>query len=148
MWCCLFSSHKGFHLTAMTLQISSRVFWQLHQLIPSGLWDAYHQDSQTCGCSVFRFLRWSQTWSLLTVGGMSLPQPRPTKPNIWGFWYEQLSEKIEAKKLLSTSAFSLSAVTSMAVLLTSGAYSLLNFPFLVEVPVEGFLSLLATSCQV
>ena len=40
VWHCLFSSHQGFHLTAITFQISSRAAWWLHQIIPSGLWNA------------------------------------------------------------------------------------------------------------
>ncbi|CAN0123198.1 unnamed protein product, partial [Bubo scandiacus] len=42
--CFPFSNHQGLHsLAAMTFQISRRVAWQLHQPIPSGLWDASHQ---------------------------------------------------------------------------------------------------------
>ncbi|KAK4818982.1 LOW QUALITY PROTEIN: hypothetical protein QYF61_022649 [Mycteria americana] len=34
---------QGLHVTAMAFQISWSVAWQLHQPIPSGLWDASHQ---------------------------------------------------------------------------------------------------------
>ena len=42
-----FSSHGGLHLTVMTFQISWRVTWQLHQPIPSRLWDASHRITES-----------------------------------------------------------------------------------------------------
>jgi len=39
----LLSSHQELNLTAMTFKISWRVAWQLHQPVPSGLWDTSRQ---------------------------------------------------------------------------------------------------------
>jgi len=49
--------------------------------------------------------------------------------------------KTEAKKLLSTLVFSLSVVTSLPVWLTRRGYALLDFPFLVVVPIKAFQQL-------
>jgi len=49
--------------------------------------------------------------------------------------------------MLSTSAFSLSIFISLPVSLTRGEYAPLDFPFLVELPVEAFL-VLGIPCQV
>lgn len=54
---------------------------------------------------------------------------------------EQSLVKTEAKKLLSTSAFSLSAITRLPVLLTRWEVRLLGLPFLVCVPVETLCTL-------
>ena len=51
------------------------------------------------------------------------------------------------KKLVSTSAFSFSVATSLPVSLTMG-YALLDFCFLVEVPIEAFLILSGIPSQV
>ena len=51
------------------------------------------------------------------------------------------------KKLLSTSAFSLSVVTSLHVSLTR-VYTPLDFPFLVEQPVEALLVVFGMCCHV
>lgn len=56
-------------------------------------------------------------------------------------------ERVE--KLLNT-IFSLLLVccSQLPVLLTKGEYALPGFPFAVDVPVEAFLALLCTPCQV
>ena len=51
---------------------------------------------------------------------------------------EQSPVKTEEKDLLNTSAAFLSVVSSLPVLL-SGGYALLDFPFLVDVPIGAFL---------
>jgi len=69
------------------------------------------------------FLRWSQTWSL-TVGGTSFPQSLPWGSCTQKVWGERFPVKTEAKKLLSTPAFSLSVVTSLPVVFIEGIHFL------------------------
>lgn len=73
--------------------------------------------------------------------------PPPSEAFVRGLCDEQLSEKTEEKILLSTSDFSLSFVTSFPLSFTR-EYTKLDFPFLVEVPVETFLVLFGTPCYV
>lgn len=75
---------------------------------------------------MFRLLRWSRTWSLLTVGGTLLCQFPLTKPSIWVLCDEQLSKKTRAKKLSSTSAYSLFVVTGLPASLCSGDMPCMN----------------------
>jgi len=124
--------------------------------IEGGLAVMWANSLRTLGCIssgptdlwMFGFLRWSQTWSLLTTGGALLPQSPSSKLIIWGLCDRQLLEKTKARKLLSDSAFSLSVVTSLPMSLTGERYTLFNFPFLIKVPVEASLVLLGTPCQV
>ena len=44
-----------------------------------------------------RFLRWSQTWSPLTMTRTSFPQSSPWGPGTWEMWEEWLPGKSEAK---------------------------------------------------
>jgi len=60
---------------------------------------------------------------------MLLQQSSSTKPSIQGLHDEQLSEKVNTKKLLSTSPFSSSAVTSLPVSLTRGSIPSWTFFF-------------------
>ena len=61
-------------------------------IIESGFAGTAANSPTTLGCvtlgpidlRIFMFLRWSQTWSSLTVGGMLLPQSPSTKPVVWG----------------------------------------------------------------
>jgi len=69
---------------------------------------------------MFRFLRWSQTWSLLTGGEMLLPQTPPNKPNIWGLCDKQLLEKTEAKKIVMYLSLLLFCHDHLPVSLTRG----------------------------
>jgi len=66
---------------------------------------------------MFRFLKWLQTWPLITVGGRLLLQ-FPSNPSTQRLCDEQLTVKTETRKLLSTSTFSLSVITSLPVLPT------------------------------
>jgi len=95
----------------MTYQISLRVAWWLRQPIPLGLCEASHQDPYSYGCSGFSV--GDLNWSSCTIGGGSLP-PVATCWTIHtrAVCVEQTIVKIEAK-LFSTSAFSLSVVTSL-----------------------------------
>ena len=52
----VFPFFQGLHLTAVTFQISWRVAWQLHQPMPSGLWDASHQVLNSLTESLFGLL--------------------------------------------------------------------------------------------
>lgn len=66
---------------------------------------------------MFSFLRWSQTWSLLTAEWALLSQFPPSEPPAWGLCVEHQLVKAEAK-MLSISVFSLSFFTSLPLLLT------------------------------
>lgn len=63
----------------------------------------------------------------------------------WSFWEEWLPVKTEGKKLLSTLAFSISVVTSSAILFNRGG-TLFSLPFLANVRVESFI--LCIPCRV
>lgn len=71
----------------MTFQIWWRGAWQQYRLAPPGLWDASHQALRAL--CLFSFIKWSQTCSLLAVGGTSLPQAQPRDSGtreIWEAW--------------------------------------------------------------
>ncbi|KAK4811032.1 hypothetical protein QYF61_015736 [Mycteria americana] len=78
---------------------------------------------------------WSQYGPLrdTTLGGTLLPQSPSCGPSTREVWEERLPVKTEAKKLLSTSAFSSSVVTSLPVVFISG---------------EALLVILCIPCQV
>jgi len=97
----------------MTLQILLRVACQQHQPIPSGLWDASHRESQIYGCPGSS--GGHKPHLKFTVGATLLLSSPPPKPSTWRACEEQLLVKTEAKKLLSTSVFSLSIVTRLPV---------------------------------
>jgi len=91
------------------------VAWQLCQPIPSGLWDAPHWDSWTYRHSGSTY---SHKHDLcLQWEGQCSPHFPPSKPFPRELCVEQSLVKTEAKKLLNTSTFSLSIVTSLPVLL-------------------------------
>jgi len=94
--------------------------------------------------SMFRLLRCSWTWSLLTVWGMLLPQSPPAKLNNWGLCAEQLFEKTEAKSCWVPQPSP--CLLLVACLFQSlGGYTLLDF--LVGIPVEAFLVLVGIPSQ-
>lgn len=83
--------------------------------------DNKNKSLKTLGCissgptdlRMFRFLRCSWTWSLLTVGGTLLPEPPscwPATPEVWKQRRSPL--KTGTQNLLSSSAFSSSNFTS------------------------------------
>lgn len=82
---------------------------------------------------VFRFLRQLQTWSLVTWDSARSHLPNHSLESC-----VLSQEKTEAKTLLTTSAYSLSVLTSLSVLLTREV--LVDFPFLVDV-VLSFISM-------
>ena len=55
--------------------------------------------------------------------------------------------KTEAKKLLSTSAFSSSTVTGFPVVFNGGVH-FFDLPFLADLPVEALIVILCIPCQV
>jgi len=110
----------------MTFQISSRVSWQLCQLIPSGLWYASHQDPWACGCYFPQVA--TNLISHFTVGEASLPQFPPSETSTQGLCVEQSLVKTEAKKLLSISVFSSLLLLACWYCLL-GWYTLMDFPF-------------------
>ncbi|KAK4816375.1 hypothetical protein QYF61_016279 [Mycteria americana] len=61
-------------------------------------------------------------------------------PSTGEVWEERLPVKTEAKKLLSTSAFSSSNVTSLPVVFIRG-YAFFDLPFLTDIPVEALIIL-------
>lgn len=70
---------------------------------------------------IFRFLRCSWTWFLLTVGGTLLPEPPSCCPATPGMWKLRSSPlKTGTQNLLSSSAFSLSIFTSFPALFIKG----------------------------
>ena len=73
-----------------------------------------------------------------------LPDIPPSEPSAQRLCVEQLPVKAEAKKMLSTSAFFLSVVTSLPVLLTRRVHTP-GLPFPVDVPTEAFFVPLAKS---
>jgi len=101
---------------------------------------------------MFRFLRWSEVlvvwgslaWSSFVVRGTLIP-PVPTFSLIHsrGVWRTVASE-VWGKKLLSTSAFFLSVVTRLSILLTRRGTPSWTFP--VDVPLEAFPVLFCTPC--
>jgi len=113
---------------------------------------------RTLGCNssghidlcTFRFLRWSQTWSSLTVGG-AFPLWSPScSPSTQEGGGQRFPVTTEAKKLLSTSAFSSSVDRRLPFLLIRGVggYALFNLPFLADIPVEALLVILSIPCKV
>ncbi|KAK4806893.1 hypothetical protein QYF61_012614 [Mycteria americana] len=85
---------------------------------------------------------------LILVGGTLLPQSPSCGLSTREVWEERLPLKTEAKKLLSTSAFSLSVVTSLPVLLVRGGYAFFDLPFLADLPIEPLIIILCVPCQV
>jgi len=93
-----------------------------------------------------RFLRWLWTYSSLTVKGHCSPLPI--------FWPREMckeqrrASEVWSRNLLNTSAYSLSVITSLPVLLTRGVCLLgLSLPGWFT-PVEVFLVLLFIPCQI
>lgn len=92
-------------------------------MMKSGLAIMSANSIRTLGCislgptdlHMFTFFKWSQTWSS-TIGGTSFPQSLPQGLQTWEMWEVRLTVKTEAKKgNLSTSAFSMSVITSSPV---------------------------------
>ena len=82
--------------------------------------------------------------------GRDIDSPFPSlQTNHLGLCDEQLLKKNEEKEIVECPSLLLVCCYQPAcVTQWCGGYALLDFPFLVEVPVEAFLILLGTLCQV
>lgn len=112
-----------------------RVVQQPQQPAPSEPWDVCHSAPDLY---TFCLMRESLTCSLLTIGGILLPQPLYRSSRTWEVWEARLPVKTEAKNWLSMAAFSMHIKASSPFSFIKG-YALLFLSLQINITTEHHL---------